>query len=151
MKQTITITSELHAPADVIWERLGQVETLQKIARPFAYFTPMNDTTQWQPGAMYCFGFRVFGLLPMGHHHINVVRWDKANWHIETHENDRIAKVWNHTIRLEPLTDQRTRYTDIVELDAGTLTWLVKGWSILFYRHRQRGWKRLLRQSMKGY
>lgn len=121
---------------------------LRKIARPFAYFTPMNDTTQWQPGAMYRFGFRVFGLLPMATTRSNLVRWDK-NWHIETHENNRIAKVWNHTIRLELPTDQRTRYTDIVELDEVALTWLVKGWSILFYR--QRGCKRLLHQSMSGY
>ena len=148
MLRTVTVSSVFNAPADVIWARLGHVETLRYIARPFAYFTPLDDDeAEWKAGAGYRFRFRVFGVLPMGIHHISVARWDRDNWHIETHESDHLAKIWNHTIRLEPQADSRTKYTDIVEIDAGRLTWLVKCWSLMFYRHRQRRWKRLLSLS----
>jgi hypothetical protein len=83
----------------------------------------------------------------MGLHKINVVTWDKASLTIETHESDRLARVWNHTIMLEPLADGSVRYTDTVVIDAGKMTALVRLWSIMFYRHRQRKWKRLLNKG----
>lgn len=144
METAITISSILNAPAERIWALLGQVETLRRIAKPYAYFTPLGEMTTWRQGAKYRLTLNVFGFIPVGLHQIQVVKWDKASWSIETHESDRLVKVWNHSIRLEPLPDGRTVYTDIVRIDAGKLTVPVKLWSILFYRHRQRKWKKLL-------
>jgi ligand-binding SRPBCC domain-containing protein len=145
VETTITVSSVFKAPAEKIWGLLGQVNTLQKIAKPYVYFTAPEGISKWKPGTDCRMLFRLYGLIPMGEHKIRVARWDKASWTIETHESDRLARVWNHSIDLEPLGDGTTRYTDTVVIDAGRLTPLVRLWSVMFYRHRQRKWKRLLR------
>ncbi|MCK5223235.1 hypothetical protein KAR04_00570 [Candidatus Calescamantes bacterium] len=60
-------------------------------------------------------------------------------------ETGKIAKVWNHTIIIEKDTDGNARYTDIVEIKAGVVTFFVYLFAQLFYRHRQRKWKNLLK------
>ena len=144
MPTTIRITTTLPATPEAVWRRLSQVDTLRYIARPYAYFTPLEPMTQWAQGAAYVLSLRVFGLLPLGRHHIRVVRWDQDALEILTHEHNRFVKTWNHAITLEALPDGRTRFTDAVTLDAGAFTGLARLWSIAFYRHRQRKWRKLL-------
>ena len=47
-------------------------------------------------------------------------------------------------VSIDPAGD-RTRYSDRIEIDAGPLTPLVAGYAQLFYRYRQRRWRRLAR------
>ena len=145
MVTKIIIRSILEASADVIWERLGQVETLRTIAKPYAFFKPLSDMTAWQAGEEYDLSFRLFGCIPMGRHHICVVKWDKSAWSILTQESDKLATTWNHEIVLKPIDEDKTEYKDTVELDAGFLTPVARLWALAFYRHRQRKWKTLLK------
>ncbi|MBN2003783.1 MAG: hypothetical protein JXA21_10535 [Anaerolineae bacterium] len=55
-----------------------------------------------------------------------------------------MVRVWNHTIRFHPLGTEQLRYTDAIEIEAGLLTVFVWAFAHLFYRHRQRRWKKLL-------
>lgn len=145
METTITISTIFNAPAEKIWPRLVQVETLRKIAKPYAYFKPLDNMSEWNQNDIYRLKLNVFGIIPFGVHQIRVLTLDKAAWLIETHEANRTVKVWNHRISLEQLPDSNTRYTDTVTLNAGKLTAFIRLWSIMFYRHRQRKWKGLLK------
>ncbi len=53
------------------------------------------------------------------------------------------SAAWNHDIVVEPVDERTCRYTDRIVIDAGPLTLAVVGFAHLFYRHRQRRWRRL--------
>ena len=60
-----------------------------------------------------------------------------------TNERGGPVRMWNHRIKVEPLSERRCLYTDELELRAGVLTafvWLI---AHLFYRYRQMRWRNL--------
>ena len=59
----------------------------------------------------------------------------------------RPKPVWNHTIRFRPLENGKLHCTDEIEIQAGLLTGVVWAFAHVFYRHRQRRWRRLLRSE----
>lgn len=128
-----------------IWDRLQHLKTLQYVAAPYADFVPAEGTAfLWQKGKVFKFYLKVFRMIPFGVHTIEVVEWDRVALSIYTNEwNDRVA-IWNHRILLKELDENTTEYTDEVEIGAGWKTTFVYFWSYLFYRHRQRKWRKLL-------
>lgn len=56
--------------------------------------------------------------------------------------SDRIH-TWHHRLSLKACGDQ-TRYTDDIEVDAGSMTPAVWAFSQILYRHRHRQWRRLI-------
>jgi hypothetical protein len=42
---------------------------------------------------------------------------------------------------IKPLGQDRSIYSDVIDIDAGALTVLVWAWASWFYRHRQRRWR----------
>ena len=141
---TITISSVFETTVAEMFPLLQQLRTLQTIAAPYATFQPLDGREEllWQPGQTFQFRLRLFGLVSFGVHTIEVVSFSPEN--ILTHEGNPHVPVWNHRITLEPLDDRTLRYTDQVEIGAGWKTPFVCLWARLFYRHRQRGWRRLL-------
>lgn len=139
-------TSVFPAGKDMTFQKLQQVETLQYIARPYAVFEPADENARmvWQPGEQFQFRFRLFGFIPFGVHHIQVERFDGEQG-IFTRERNRHVPVWNHEIVLEAIDESHTRYTDRVEIEAGWKTCFVYLWANLFYAHRQRKWRKLLK------
>lgn len=148
MKKRMTVekTSVFPAGKDVIFQKLQQVETLQYIARPYAVFDQVDENArmEWRPGEQFQFRFRLFGIVPFGVHHIQVERFD-AEQGIFTRESNKHVPVWNHEIVLEIIDETHTRYTDRVEIEAGWKTYFVHLWANLFYAHRQRKWRKLLK------
>lgn len=144
----ITIKSEFPASADVIWDKLKLLETLQYIAAPYALFTPINTKEIiWKPGHTFQFDLRIYRFIRMGIHTINVLQFDKEMFTVYTEESNKSVPVWNHTILLKRNGDDKTYYTDVIEVSAGWKTPFVCIWSSLFYRHRQKKWRKLLWKS----
>lgn len=98
-------------PADIgrVFSLLKKLETLQYIAKPYASFTPVNGT---------------------GNHTIHVVEFSRDG--IYTNESNTHVPVWNHRIILNTLPDERTEYSDEVEIGAGWKTGVVWLWAKLF-------------------
>jgi hypothetical protein len=90
----------------------------------------------------------LFHVIPLSRHVIHLVEIDAASHTLRSHEHGGILKVWNHTLRAEPVGDRRCRYSDTVEIDAGRLTGLVAGVSVWIYRYRQYRWRRLVRNHL---
>ncbi len=63
---------------------------------------------------------------------------------ILTNETNTYVPVWNHEIILEKLDENTTKYTDIVEIEAGWKTVFVCVGAKCFYGHRQRKWRKSL-------
>jgi hypothetical protein len=68
---------------------------------------------------------------------------------VQTEEGGGPIRLWEHRISVEPLGEVRCRYTDDLVIDAGGLTPAVMAFANLFYRHRQRRWRRLARTQLQ--
>ena len=143
--RTISIATILPASIDTIWENLQQIKTLQYIAAPYAYFKSVgNRGMEWKEGEISQFYLKVFGFLPLGVHTIKVVKLNRKTLEIFTNESNRHVPVWNHRILLKEINDNSSHYIDEIEIGAGWKTHFIVLWSLLFYKHRQRKWIRLL-------
>jgi hypothetical protein len=101
-------------------------------------------------GKTYALRLSLFGFLPAGEHRITLASIDREANLIESRESGALAPIWNHTIRFHPLENGKLHYTDEIEIGAGLLTGVVWAFAHLFYRHRQRRWKMLLRRKLQG-
>ena len=147
---TVKKSSVFPAAKDEIFRRLQKLKTLQYIAHPYATFKSVDDTEEltWQEDSAFAFHFKLFALVPFGVHTIKVIQFDKEKG-IYTQEGNKHVPVWNHKIILEKIDENTTKYTDIVEIQAGWKTLFVYLWANCFYAHRQRKWKRLLKRKIE--
>ena len=129
-----------------MWEKLQRLTTLQYIAMPFASFLPIEKASDfiWEENKTFQFYFKLFCLIPFGIHTIQVTKFQKNTYEIYTNETNTNVPVWNHKIILKKIDNDRTEYTDEVEIYAGWKTPFVCLWANLFYTHRQRKWLKLL-------
>ena len=144
--KTICVSSVFPATPDKIWSIIGNLDTLRYIAAPYAYFTPLDTSNAlvWHKGETTQFYLKVFGIIPMGTHTIKIIAFDKGNYYIASEEKNHVVFIWNHQIHLKPTANGTALYEDAVEIGAGWKTNLVCVWSKMFYRHRQRKWRKLL-------
>ncbi len=84
--------------------------------------------------------------MPAWWHEIEITRLDDASREILTSEKGGAIKQWRHRITVDERGPYRSHYTDEIEIEAGPLTPLVWGYAHLFYRYRQRRWRRLARR-----
>lgn len=147
---TVKKSSVFPAAKDEIFRRLQKLKTLQYIAHPYATFKSVDDTKEltWQEDSAFAFHFKLFALIPFGVHTIKVIQFDIEKG-IYTQEGNKHVPVWNHKIILEKIDEHTTKYTDIVEIQAGWKTLFVYLWANCFYAHRQRKWKRLLKRKIE--
>lgn len=145
---TMRKSSVFPAERAAVFARLQRLKTLQHIAYPMATFQPVdgNEELIWEPGTASSFAFRLFGVIPFGVHTIKVLRFGLEEG-ILTQESNKHVPVWNHEIVLEQTAENTTRYTDIVEIDAGWKTLFVYLWAHCFYAHRQRRWRWMLKNE----
>ena len=147
---TVKKSSVFPAAKDEIFRRLQKLKTLQYIAHPYATFKSVDDTEEltWQEDSAFAFHFKLFALIPFGVHTIKVIQFDIEKG-IYTQEENKHVPIWNHKIILEKINENTTKYTDIVEIQAGWKTFFVYLWANCFYAHRQRKWKRLLKRKIE--
>lgn len=150
-------TSLLPCTSQRLVEELSKPALLDHVAAPMLVFQPVDPA---QPGVRwseqkYRFRLLVGGRLPIGEHTINVRRTLDADhavavgevmvWHDAGYSD--LIKVWDHKVLLEDV-EEKTRYTDLVEVHAGPLTVPAYLFASAFYAHRQR---RLMRLVNAGF
>lgn len=142
---TVRKTSIFPATEKEIFNKLQRLKTLQYIAYPMATFTPVdgNNKLIWKEGTVSSYKFKLFGIIPFGIHKIKVIHFG-LNEGIYTNESNTHVPIWNHKILIEKIDDTSTKYTDIVDIDAGWKTVFIYLWAVCFYSHRQKKWIRLL-------
>jgi hypothetical protein len=144
------ISTVFACSAAELWAELGRPQSLQYVSAPLLRFSPERPgelDTPWATGKTYELRLYFLGFVPLGKHRIRLVRLDRKRNLIESRESGTLARVWNHTIRFNPVTGGRIEYTDEIEIEAGALTLFVLAFAHVFYRHRQRRWKTLLARA----
>lgn len=147
------ISTVLDCTGKQFWDRIIKPESLQFIAAPLLYFEPLAAGEldgEWVVGKTYTVRLLFLGFLPLGQHRIKIVTIDRTTNTIESQESGSLARVWNHTIHFHPSGAGQLRYTDVIEIEAGLLTIFIWAFAHLFYRHRQRRWKKLLASDRRS-
>ncbi len=141
----VKITSVFPASKKEVFRLLQRFEMLSKIAYPYIVFKPLNNNDKfvWKAGETFVFRTKLLGIIPFGIHKINVIEF-REDTRIYTNEENTYVPVWNHEIVLKELEEDKTEYTDIVEIYAGWKTYFVHLWAKLFYAHRQRKWQKII-------
>ena len=148
----VHVTTHLSAHPDDVWNAVTTQQLLAYVIKPFGRFAPVDGELigPWVEGTVYRGRSFMFSIIPVGTRTIEMRRVDKRMKAIETHEYGALGlKRWDHLISVRPEGDG-TRYADTIEIDAGSLTVLYGCYAMLFYRHRQRRWRRLVRNDFRG-
>ena len=145
------ISTRLVCSEAELWQELVDPRSLQFVASPILRFVPAEQgglPPEWRVGPAYLLKLYLLGVVPLGRHTIRLVEIDKDKNTITSHESGLVARVWNHTISFQEMAPGLVSYTDQIEIQAGWLTPAVWLFAQVFYRHRQRRWKVLLRQNL---
>lgn len=143
----VRVTTRLPVSADLAWEAVKRVDTLRYITRGLLGFRVEGDPPERvAEGETYRMRLLFFGVLPAWRHEIHVLRLDDAGREIRTDERGGPVRAWRHRITLDDEGWGSTRYVDEIEIAAGPLTPLVWAYAQVFYRYRQRRWRRLARK-----
>ncbi len=142
----IKLTTELEAPADAAWGALRKTESFRYVARPLLCLGA-DLPRRWpdRGGVIRVERLLLLCVVPAWSHELRFVRLDDEEREMLTSERGGPIREWNHRITVEPISERLCRYTDEVEMCAGMLSPLVWLLAQLFYRHRQRRWRGLVR------
>jgi hypothetical protein len=146
----VKVSTTLSCSAGELWRKIIEPASLQFVASPILTFVPQNEgglSGEWQVDTPYPLRLYFLNIIPLGGHTIKLVKIDKETNTIMSQENGHLARVWNHTIYFNEVRPGLLNYTDEIEINAGWLTPGIWLFAHLFYRHRQRRWKVLLRST----
>lgn len=144
----VRVSTHFACTRDELWQKLRKPASLRFITAPILRFASVQGTelpVAWAVDEPYEFRLYFLSVVPLGRHTIRLVRIDEAAGTIVSQESGRLARVWNHTISVCEVAPGSTSYLDEIEIRAGWLTPAIGLFAQLFYRHRQRRWKVLLR------
>lgn len=143
------ISTQLACTENELWQKISKPKSLQFVASPILAFAPVEPgvlDSEWEVGRDYPLRLYFLQFIPIGRHTIRLVKVDRDQNIIISHENGLLAPVWNHSISFQETKPGLVSYTDEIEIRAGWLTPFVWLFAHVFYRHRQRRWKVLLRK-----
>ena len=145
----VQAATTLNVPANWAWEALKRRDTFLFITRGIMRY---RGADSW-PEILMASGVEIetavypIGIFPGISDRIAIVSVDEEAMEVRTNESGGLIRIWNHTMKVEPLTESRCRYSDRIELDAGWLTPIIWSFASLFYRYRQFRWHRLTKMA----
>lgn len=142
--KSITIQTTLPASAASVWATAQQPATFIHVAGAMLrYPAAENLPGPWQVGDKTVGWAFLFRSIPFSRHTIEVVSIDDDAMTLLTEEHGGLVRTWRHYVIVEPLEGDSCRYTDRLDIEAGILTAAVAAFARIFYRYRQRRWRRL--------
>lgn len=142
------ISTYFNCTEEKFWDKIVEPKSLRFVSAPLLIFEPLVEGAlegEWVTDRPYALKLYLLGALPLGRHTIRLVTLDRASNLIVSNESGTLAPVWNHTIRFHEEEPGKIRYTDEIEIEAGWRTPFIWAFAHLFYRHRQRRWRKLLK------
>jgi len=141
---SVNVSAELDAPADQVWLAVQSPAALVHVTRGLLGLPALTRrTSPWRAGETVTVRVYLFGAVPFSRHHITVAELDHERMRLRTEESGGPIRRWEHVIEVIPLGHERCRYTEFIEIEAGALTRPVRWYASVFYRMRQRRWRRL--------
>ncbi len=142
--KSIAVHTNLNAPADAVWATVRRPAAFVHAAGPILrYPRAERHPAPWETGEKLIGWLFLFRVIPILRYTIEIVEIDHASMTLLTEEHGGLLRTWRHTIVVEPLAEDRCRYEDRVDIEAGVLTAVVAGFARVFYRYRQRRWRKV--------
>ena len=141
----VDVSTVLNCSAANAWAEVQKSSLLLHVIWPLVRLVPSGAPLpeRWSEGlTIQCKSF-VFGVIPIGVRTLHIEKIDHKNYQIQSREHDPLIARWDHLVSIKPLGDSRSIYRDTIDIDAGSLTFVVWAWANWFYRHRQRRWRAL--------
>jgi hypothetical protein len=157
--QRVHVETILPTDADEVWRAMHYPVTFLYVCRGLFGMPALVGRSAplrvGERGSGWLFVCHVF---PAYRHTLEIVGVDESTRTITTHEYGGLLKAWNHTLHVEPAWGERSdgektgenrcRYSDTVDIDAGALTPVVVFVARGLYRYRQRRWHRLVARHL---
>jgi hypothetical protein len=141
----VDVSTTLDCSAAKAWNEVQKsslhLHVVWPLARIVSTGAPFPD--RWSEGLTIQCRLFIFVAIPIGVHTILIEKIDQKNYEIQSREHDPLVRRWDHVISIKPLDALRSIYRDTIDIDAGSLTFVVWAWANWFYRHRQRRWRAL--------
>ena len=142
--KTCSVTTVLDAPAEVVWSGVKTPHAFVHVARGLVRFPAAERVDgPWRVGTEITGWTFLFGFLPFSVHTLRVESIDEKTMTLVSDEEGGLLRMWRHELITTPIDEHSCHYEDRIEIDAGILTPLVVAYAKLFYRGRQRRWRKL--------
>jgi len=146
--RTVTLTHDYPAPPETVWALAIDLDMLQEIMAGVVTFEGLPSGRVHEGQAMTVM-VSLFGKLPAQPYHMEVLECDGAAMGWRSSERGAGVKSWRHTLTVGPLATG-SRLRDVIEIDAGWLTWAFAAWARFLYRKRHAPRLRLLARQGHG-
>lgn len=136
----VQVSTLLECPAEKVWQLVLTSGLTEHLTWPWITFTPHGKQDMpalWKEHEAVEVQLRLFDLVPIGWHQIIVEKIDQESFRVQTKEKGQFLPTWNHLIELQSTTDDRTVYTDSIDVYAGTRTGMAASLVSWFLRYRQ--------------
>ena len=137
--------SVFNCDSEELFREVKKTESLFYIAKPLIKFVQLPEhplPELWEEGK-YPVKMYILGFIPFGKQWI-VISIDNSNLHIRDNGYSKLIKKWDHNIYLKGVGKNKTLYTDTIEINADILTIFIAMFANIFYRWRQKRWRRLI-------
>lgn len=154
MTAQVRIETMIEAPLAVCVAHLKTPALLRYVAAPLIGFVsrePDGFPAEWAPGPHRVW-MLALGFVPLGPQSVDISHgdWDGDPVWVRDNGAGLLVRRWDHRIEMTAEGPDRTRYVDLVDIDAGPLTIFVHAFAILFYRWRQMRWRGLARSGFRA-
>jgi hypothetical protein len=146
---TIHLETELPTSAERVWDAMKQPASFLYVTRGLLGFPALaGRTDSFRAGEVVVGRLFLLNVLPVNRHTIEFLDVDEQTRSLSSHEYGGLLQRWDHTLHGEAISETRCRYSDTVEIEAGSLTPVVCQVATVFYRYRQRRWTRLVQKHL---
>jgi len=142
----VDVSTYLPSTPEEIEQHVKTSRLLMYVASPIIKFIPFGAAQLpevWGKGT-YWVVLRLFGFLPLGKQAVVISYPDiPEGFSIRDNGHSMLIRKWDHRITVER-SGVGALYRDHVVIEAGVFTIFVWAFAQLFYRHRQRRWRKLV-------
>jgi hypothetical protein len=147
--RTVHVESILPTTADKVWQAMLSPVTFLYVCRGLFGMPALNGrSAPLEAGERGTGWLMAFHVIPAYRHTLEILEKDEATRTVRTHEYGGMLKAWDHTLHVEPVSEDACRYSDTVDIDAGIATAVVATVAAGIYRYRHRRWRRLVRKHL---
>lgn len=142
----IDISTHLSCAPNVVIEHVNSPQLLLHVAKPMVRFValePPHFPIKWAEGT-YSVSMYLFGLVPMGRQAVVISHPHADVFTLRDNGHSAMIPTWDHVITIAA-AGSGTLYRDRLIIRAGLLTPFVWLFALLFYHHRLRRWRQLVR------